>query len=391
MSEGSKPRRLHDEGQAESRPTRRILKRGGALAATLGLVLVAACGGSSDDSTSASTTQTPDNVEAAGYDFPNLDGETVTFVDYGGPSADAMASAYTTPFAEATGAKILHDAPFDPAKVKAQVDAGQVTWDVVNGDPLTAIAFCRDGLLEPLDPSILEGIDPKFHSGDCVVPVDTYASVMAYDTTKFADDPPTSWADFFDTDKYPGKRGMWTSAALNQLEIALLGDGVDPADLYPLDIDRAIAKLDSIKDDIVFYDSLAQSGEQMITGTVVMTDVAAQRAQVATRSGATFAPVWNQAVLAWECYGIPKGSKNVEAATELLKYMATPEAQARVAGSLGMGSTAFDPVELTELDENSLLWLPSAENTENAVTVDPNWWADNLDEALETYSAWLAG
>lgn len=345
--------------------------------------LLASCGDDGGDDSAASVDD--------GYEFPDLSGHTVTFVDYGGPAADAMAEAYTNPFAQGTGAEVLHDAPFDPAQVKAQVDAGRVTWDVVNGDPLTAIAFCRDGLLETLDPSVLDGIDPRYHTGDCVLPVNIYASVLAYDTEAFGDDPPTSWADYFDTERYPGKRGMWSYPALHQLEIALLADGVAPEDLYPLDLDRAFAKLDSIKDDIVFYDTLAQSGEQMHSQTVTMSMVAAQRGQVATREGAPFAPVWNQAILAWEAYGIPKGSQNVEAATALLRYMATPEAQARVAGLLGMGSTAANPADVGDLDDHSILWLPGGDNLDRAVPVDPDWWADHYDEVIERYSAWIAG
>jgi putative spermidine/putrescine transport system substrate-binding protein len=350
-------------------------------AAGLGMApLLAAAGGG------AASAQT-----AEAYPFPDLSGKTITFVDYGGATARAMEDAYTRPFAEGTGVKMLHDAPFNPAKVKAQVEAGRVTWDVVNGDPLTSIAFCRDGLLEPLDPALMAGVDPKYLSGSCVMPVNTYASVLAYDSSKFADNPPTSWADFFDTKKYPGKRGMWTVIYLNQLEVALLGDGVAPADLYPLDIDRAIAKLDTIKDDIIFYESLSQSSEQMIAQSVVMSNAVSQRALVASDNGAPFLPVWNQAVLAWECYGIPKGSPNKDAAVELLKYMARPEAQARVAGLLGMGSTAKDPAPVPDLTANQKLWLPSAENTRDAVTVDPQWWADHYAEAVERFTAWTTG
>jgi putative spermidine/putrescine transport system substrate-binding protein len=366
---------------------RDVIKGGTVLAATLGITpLLAGYGGGVIGKASAATAAAADP-----YPFPDLSGKTITFVDYGGAGARAMEEAYTRPFAEGTKVTILHDAPFEPAKVKAQVEANQVTWDVVNGDPLTSISFCNDGLLEPLDPSLLEGIDPKYHSGTCVVPVDTYASVLAYDSSKFADNPPTSWADYFDTKKYPGKRGMWTAIYLNQLEIALLGDGVAPADLYPLDIDRAIAKLDSIKGDIIFYDSLSQSQEQMVAQSVVMSNAAAQRARAATDNGAPFKPVWNQAVLAWECYGIPKGSPNKEAAVELLKYMATPEAQSRVAGLLGMGSTSKNPVPVTDLSANQQLWLPSTENTKDAVTMNPEWWATHYDEAVAKFTAWIAG
>jgi putative spermidine/putrescine transport system substrate-binding protein len=361
------------------------MRAGVRLAATFAIgSLLAACGGSPDPSSA------PGTVDVGGGMFPDLNGQTVTFVDYGGPTGEAMKRVYYGPFAEKTGLKVLHDAPYDPAKHKAQVDAARVTWDVVNGASLTAISFCRTGLLEPLDPSLFDEIDPKFKTGDCAVPINTYASVLAYDK-KFEASPPAGWADYFDLEKYPGKRGMWKSVGLHQLEIALLADGVSPEELYPLDLDRAIAKLDTIKDQIVFYESLAQGGEQMLSGAVVMTDTAGQRGMAASRDGAQFLPQWNQAVIAWEAYGIPKGSKNKQAAQALLRYMGTAEAQSRVAGEAGMGSTAKDPVEAPGLDALHQLWLPAGDNLKTAVTVDPAWWADHYDEATERFNTWTTG
>lgn len=50
------------------------------------------------------------------------------------------------------------------------------------------------------------------------------------------------------------------------LEAALLADGVPMDELYPLDLDRAFAKLDTIKDDIVWWTKGAEPSQMLSTG-----------------------------------------------------------------------------------------------------------------------------
>ena len=54
-------------------------------------------------------------------------------------------------------------------------------------------------------------------------------------------------ADFFDLKRVPGKR-MIRKDSQAMLEMALIADGVPLDKLYPLDVDRAIAKFATIKD-----------------------------------------------------------------------------------------------------------------------------------------------
>lgn len=382
------------EGRAPMRErqiTRRDLVRGGAaFTATVGLPsLLAACGGSGGPTAGANSAAKGAGTLSADL-FPDLRGQTITMVTYGGTSETAMIEAYAKPFSERTGLKILQDAPVDYAKLKAMVEANNVTWDVIDGDPNTSVNFCRTGLIEPLNPVVLKGIDPKYYAGKCCVPTDVYAAVLSYDKTKFGDNPPSGWVDFFDTVKYPGKRGLWSVLLLNQLEMALLGDGVSPAKLYPLDISRAIAKLNTIKDDIVFFSDLGPGGEQMVSQQVVMTNIDNARGYSAAREGAPFSPAWNQAILAWECYEIPKGSPHKAAAEAFIRYMGTAAAQARVANSLTFGSTAEHPLPDKGASRLVLEWLPTPTNTVNAVTIDPKWWADNYNKAVQAYTTWAS-
>jgi spermidine/putrescine-binding protein len=105
-------------------------------------------------------------------------------------------------------------------------------------EPNFAITACDKGWAEKLDLAAIDTdrLKPEMVT-DCAIPVLEYAFTIGYNTEVFADDHPTSWAEFFDTEKFPGKRGFWKYATGAMFEAALLADGVAPEDLYPLDID----------------------------------------------------------------------------------------------------------------------------------------------------------
>lgn len=115
-----------------------------------------------------------------------------------------------------------------------------------------------------------------------------YGLIVVYNTDKYGANPPKSWADFFDTTRFPGKRGIQNiSGDLDpgMFEGALLADGVAPEAVYPIDTDRALAKFSSIRDDIVFWTSGAQSQQQIEAGQVDMALVWSGRAYSAVKNG----------------------------------------------------------------------------------------------------------
>lgn len=364
---------------------RRFVSNTARMAAGLSAVpLLGACGGGDDATTTADTT-------AADSQYPDLSGERITMVTYGDRAGEVLENSFAKPFSELTGLEIVQDAPVDYAKIQAQVDSGRVMWDVVEGDLFTTIRYCGELFEENVNVD-LSGVDERFIISKCGAPNNIFAAMLAYDESKFGDDPPTSWVDYFDVEKYPGKRGLWTFIALNPIEMALLGDGVAPEDLYPCDVDRALDKLDSIRDHIVFYDTLGQSLEQMVTGAVAMSAIVNARGLFAEEQGATFAPVWNQAILSWDVWSIPKGSPNKEAAEAFMSYMMTPEPQIKSAAGLAFGPTAKGVDGLAEASELVAKWLPTApENSENTILMDPAWWSENYDDVLARYTDWISG
>lgn len=339
----------------------RRTKRTGVACAGVGAVVLAAC-------TGGGSTQ------------------SLTMVTYGGDAVKPMAEAYAAPFEKDKGVKVVQDSPTDYSKLQSMQKARNVTWNVVNGDPYMTASKCGE-LFAPLKGVDRSAIDKRFITDDCSVPANTFSVVLMYDKKKFGDAPPTSWKDFFDTAKYPGKRGLWNSLGGNALEIALLGDGVPQADLYPLDTKRAYKKLSGIKDDVTYYGSLAQSSEMLLNGQVSMVAALNTRAHVASKANPAKVGVsWNQALTTWESWTVPKGAANQKQSMALLNQVASPKAQARLAANYPVGPTATD-ADLSKVPGPLRSWLPTTpEHLKKSVIVDQKYYAKHYDALNSSYT-----
>jgi putative spermidine/putrescine transport system substrate-binding protein len=335
--------------------------------------------------TSASTpSATPTAAASAAASPSSVAGGTVVFVSYGGSYQEAEDNAWLKPFAQATGAKVLQDSPTDYSKIKAMVEAGQVTWDVV--DVEGEFGLDKDGaILEPIDYSVVskDGVDKG--ATTYRVAFMTYSSVLGYNSEKTGGKAPETWADFFDLTKFPGKRGVPTDAHDGLFEAALLADGVAPDQIYPIDVDRALAKLSTIKNELVFTTSSAQKQDLLSTGETVMGFIGNGRAYTAKKEGHPVEVQWNGHIDFGDFLVVPKGSPNKDTAMKLIAYIVAPEnngalsqfisySPANTKATLPSGAS---PDELT----SSYLDLPH-------VTFDDEWWAANYDATNAKYQAW---
>jgi putative spermidine/putrescine transport system substrate-binding protein len=209
--------------------------------------------------------------------------------------------------------------------------------------------------------------------------------MVLYNKTMYKDNPPTSCADYFDLTKFPGKRGMWSSTIGNALEVADWADGVAPDKMYPLDVDRALKKLDTIKSEISFYQNLAVGTEGMMNGNYGMMITSKERAYDAIKAGADYAPLWQCAVEQTSTLGIVKGTPHLDAALALAGYVTTPAAQ-----SARMAITAHTPVTKTytaPTDPMLASFLPSA-HPDPHVLMDNTWWGANFDATEQRFQQW---
>ena len=298
------------------------MRRGMTVAALLAAAVVVGCSSGATGPEPQGAAASPVTLTGDACDPPRQDGVTLTLAAQGGAYQDALTKAWEEPYTALTGVEWINDGNSSNATVRAQVESGQVTWDVVDvGSDFGLDA--HKALLEALDFGLIprDEMNPDLRATDYRVPVMTYGTVLAYNTDASAGKTPAGWADFFDPSKIPGKRGVWDYATGGIFEMALLADGVAPADLYPLDLDRAAAKLDAIKDDIVLWGTGAESRELIGSGEVAMSMMWNGRTWGAIHEDNRPVDIqWNQQILSADYFVVPKGSPNREAAMRFIAW-----------------------------------------------------------------------
>lgn len=339
-----------------------------------------------------------------------LAAESITVTSFGGAFSQSQIEAYQKPFAAKTGVTVNAEVYNGGlAELRAQVQAGNVTWDVVDLEKQDVTGACDEGLLEPIDWSTLppapDGTpaEKDFISGalhECGVATIVWTTIVAYDETKFPGEKPTKLADFFDPKKFPGMRGI-SKRPVVALEFALMADGVPPKDVYKTlstsaGIDRAFKKLDTIKKNLIFWEAGAQPPQMLADGEVVMTTAYNGRifnAQMKEKK--PFVIIWDHHVYNWDFYTIPKGTKNKKTALEFLKFATSTKPLANQASWISYGPVRKSSVPLIATfhgtDVQMAPHMPTApENFKNALETDNEWWADNQDEINKRYNAWMA-
>ncbi len=368
------------------RPSRSVV-----LGLALGLSLTAAgCGGGGAASNvTAADLTSAGNLKAGGIPEGKLKGEPITYVSYGGEiQKDTVVGLEK--FFSGSGAKLQQDSPPDYAKIKAMVKSKNVTWDVVDVEDFWAAANCGT-LLEPLDDSLIDrSVLPEGNRGvSCGVPFVGTGNVLGYNPKKFAT-PPTSWKDLFDTAKFPGKRAIPnTGSPEGLLEAALLADGVPADQLYPLDVDRAFKKLDTIKKDIVFWDSGAQAQQVVESGQADLGFFWSGRLLNAANNGAKWDVIADQPILTYDYLVVPKGSKHSVAAQALINYMLGVDSQAHGAESTGYpGSNEHAQPKLTPIVEK---YYTTGSAYRDPIYVDEKWWAEHGADLIDRWTTWVNG
>jgi len=340
--------------------------------------------GSVGAGTSAAPPASGDTTSAA-CNPPRQEGVTLTFVSFGGVYQEAQRKGWLEPYTALTGVQFTEDENSSNATIKAQVEAGQVTWDVVDVGNDFGLDANAD-LLEALDFSLIprDELNEDLGISDYRIPDITYGVVLGYNTEATAGKVPEGWADYFDTAKIPGKRGAWDYSEGGMFEFALMADGVAPADLYPLDLPRATAKLNTIKDDIVFWGSGAESQELIGSGEVAMTMIWNGRAWSAKNIDNKPVEIqWNQQIVTADYLVVPKGSPNKDAAMKFIAYTACAANNAKPSELIPYGPTnknsqpnpdMVNDLSVTNADENSA-YFDDAYLIENFAEIDAAWLA----------------
>ncbi|KTS73919.1 ABC transporter substrate-binding protein [Pantoea stewartii] len=321
--------------------------------------------------------------------------ETLTVVSFGGTNKDAQDKAFYKPFM-AAGKDSIEAGEYngEMARIRAMVETKQIGWDVVELETPELERGCEEGLFDTLDWSKI-GNKADFAKGsvsECGAGFFVWSTVLTYDGNKLKT-APTSWADFWDVEKFPGKRALRKSAKYT-LEIALMADGVKREDVYkvlatPAGVDRAFKKLDVLKPHIQWWESGAQPLQWLVSGDVTLASAYNGRIGTAQAEGHNFKIVWDGTLYDFDNWAIVKGSKHKALAEKFIAFSLQPENQKVYAENIPYGPANIKAGKLLAADR--LAQLPTApENMAKAVQVNATFWLEHGEELEQRFNAWAA-
>lgn len=320
----------------------------------------------------------------------------LTVASWGGSYQEAQHKAIFAPFAAASGIPVTEDSWDGGIGIlRTKAEAPDSGWDVVQVESDELELGCAEGVFETIDYDRAGGkqayVPGAVHA--CGVGSAIYNFVLAYDKAALKQGP-ADWKDFFDLKDFPGKRALRQGPKGN-LEIALMADGVAPADVYAAlktqqGVDRAFAALDRIKPALVFWKTGAQPMQLLASGEVAMTTSYNGRVTNAIHNDhKDFGIVWNQSLQTIDSWVILKNSPNKDAAYKLLEFASRGEVQAALPAFQPIGITAA--TALSKLDPKVLADIPTApDNARTVLKIDDAFWNDNLDALMARWTSWSA-
>jgi putative spermidine/putrescine transport system substrate-binding protein len=280
------------------------------------------------------------------------------------------------------------------AKLEAAQQSGNVPWEIVAFSTMSDLRLAQKaGLLAKIDTSIVP-VD-KLEDGtydETAIYGYPYAAVVAWNTGKWPTNGkhPQKLEDIFDTASFPGKRCLYKYPQFGgTMEAALLADGVAPDKLYPLDVKRALASLNKIRDYIVWWNTGSQGVQQLMSGACDIALVWNGPVSDAIRANdAPFAIAWGHTIWDYTPVTIPKGVKNEKAAQAFLKLMI----EDRAAQEKFVAQTAYVLMPMKDqvaIPEEIKPWVLAGENTSTAIHEDANYYMENIDNVLKQFNSWV--
>lgn len=320
----------------------------------------------------------------------------LTVVAWGGTTQNAQRKLYYEPFMKATSIKLLEDSWSGGIGIlRTKIQGGSSNWDVVQVEVDELHLGCSEGLYEKLDWAKLggKGAFLKDASHECGVGAALWSTAMTYDADKIKDGP-KNWADFWNVQKWPGKRSLRKGAKYT-LEFALMAAGVAKEDVYkvlrtPAGVDRAFKKLDELKPNIVWWTAGGQPIQFLASGEVVMASSYTSRPFFARRQEKkNYQVVWNESIYAIDFWVVLKGTPNRDGAMRLVEFMTRPEQQRPYPGLAGSSPTNLEAIKGVDPEVGPLTAGHPA-NMAQAIPIDSDFWTDNADQLTQRFNAWAS-
>ena len=369
---------------------RRIL--GATLAISAALWTVASGSDDTSDTAAPTDAQFPEEI------FGDLEGEAVWYDTSSGTTTEYRDQTIWANFSDFTGVTTRADYYPGQTQFFATVEAGaDIPWSMIEfGSKSELDRAVEMGLVMPLDTSVVP-VDQMVEGtyNEYGIQVLRYGWNVVWNTDVFPDPEtaPSSVADLFDTEKFPGKRCIfeWPGGTY---DLALMADGVAPEDLYPLDTERAIAKLDTIKDDIVWWLTGDESIRYVVDGECDLGFSWSGRVYNAvTNDGAPLAMTWTDSLVSHVWYGVPVGAPNPEAGMAMISWWIRDLEGQREFVQLAPYTTPIKALEEEGYPDELAPWLPAGENVADSVfetQESVEFWTENLEPILERFNEWVA-
>ena len=358
------------------------------------------------------------NAFLAATAFATLAGGTVaqemTIVSWGGAYSKSQLRAYHEPYSEKSGVNIINDdSSYEAvAKLRAMNEANNITWDVVDVVAADAIRLCDEGLAMEIDPNVHlapapDGTPATEDFGDllvsdCFIPQIVYSTTFGYRTDLVGDNPPTDVCALFDTKTWPGKRSIEKRPIAN-MEWALLCDGVPFAEVYDLlatdeGQNRALAKLDTIKDDVIWWSAGADTPQLLADGEIVLGSTYNGRLfSVIEEQNQPVAMLWDWQMFDLDGWIIPAGlsEDRQKQALDYIYFATDTQRLADQAKYISYGparkSSAPFVGQHADLGIEMAPHMPTdPENAKRTFLFNYEFWADYRDDIDAKWQAWLA-
>ena len=341
--------------------------------------------------------------------------DSMTLVSWGGAYQLSQIKAYSDPYqAMHEGLEVVwEESSYEAvARLRGMNEAGNVTWDVVDVVASDAIRLCDEGLALEVDHDEMlapapDGTPASEDFGDlivsdCFIPQIVYSTTFGYRTDLVGDNPPTDVCAVFDLESYPGKRSL-EKRPINNLEWALLCDGVPKDDVYSvLETEegqaQAFAKLDTIKDETIWWSAGADTPQLLADGEVVIGSTYNGRLfSVIEEQGQPVGMLWDGQVFDLDGWIIPVGlsEDRIARAKDFLRFATDTQRLADQAKYISYGPARMSSAPLVgkhaDLGIDMGPHMPTdPENAKNTFLYNYEWWADYRDDLDAKFQAWLA-
>ncbi len=343
--------------------------------------------------------------------------DSMTLVSWGGAYQSSQINAYSDPYkAMHDGLEVVWDESSAEAvaKLRAMNEAGNVTWDLVDVVASDAIRLCDEGLAMEIDHDEMlapapDGTPASEDFGDlivsdCFIPQIVYSTTFGYrtDVEAWNGQTPDDICDVFDLETFPGQRSL-EKRPINNMEWALLCDGVAKADVYDvLETEegqaQALAKLDTIKDSVVWWSAGADTPQLLADGEVVIGSTYNGRLfSVIEEQDQPVAMLWDAQVFDLDGWIIPAGlpEDRLARVVDFLKFATDTQRLADQAKYISYGPARASSAPL--VSTHASLGIEMAphmptdpNNAKNTFLYNYEWWADYRDDLDAKFQAWLA-